>query len=160
MLFRSNDTATTEIYTLPLHDALPIWGNPVRRREAGAEGGGGGGESRRGGGESDAERGGGGGGKPAWKRGTTASRLEMTTRGECEPVRSGCRTVDRVDQWHLRVITMNFERYFHFCKVDSHENLREGCFSLLVHFRDSSSREAESGSFENQGVWYGSTRID
>ena len=29
MLFRSNDTATTEIYTqaytLPLHDALPIW---------------------------------------------------------------------------------------------------------------------------------------
>ena len=24
MLFRSNDTATTEIYTLPLHDALPI----------------------------------------------------------------------------------------------------------------------------------------
>ena len=26
MLFRSNDTATTEIYTLSLHDALPIWG--------------------------------------------------------------------------------------------------------------------------------------
>ena len=25
MLFRSNDTATTEIYTLSLHDALPIW---------------------------------------------------------------------------------------------------------------------------------------
>ena len=24
MLFRSNDTATTEIYTLFLHDALPI----------------------------------------------------------------------------------------------------------------------------------------
>ena len=24
MLFRSNDTATTEIYTLSLHDALPI----------------------------------------------------------------------------------------------------------------------------------------
>src|ERR1041385_2010027 len=23
-----NDTATTEIYTLSLHDALPIWGNP------------------------------------------------------------------------------------------------------------------------------------
>ena len=27
MLFRSNDTATTEIYTLSLHDALPISGN-------------------------------------------------------------------------------------------------------------------------------------
>ena len=26
MLFRSNDTATTEIYTFSLHDALPIWG--------------------------------------------------------------------------------------------------------------------------------------
>ena len=30
MLFRSNDTATTDIYTvsdtLSLHDALPIWG--------------------------------------------------------------------------------------------------------------------------------------
>ena len=26
MLFRSNDTATTEIYTLSLHDALPICG--------------------------------------------------------------------------------------------------------------------------------------
>ena len=26
MLFRSNDTATTEIYTLSLHDALPIFG--------------------------------------------------------------------------------------------------------------------------------------
>ena len=25
MLFRSNDTATTEIYTLSLHDALPIY---------------------------------------------------------------------------------------------------------------------------------------
>ena len=25
MLFRSNDTATTEIYTLSLHDALPIF---------------------------------------------------------------------------------------------------------------------------------------
>src|SRR3712207_8778789 len=26
-----NDTATTEIYTLSLHDALPIWGRPARR---------------------------------------------------------------------------------------------------------------------------------
>src|SRR5258707_1926419 len=26
MLFFFNDTATTEIYTLSLHDALPIWG--------------------------------------------------------------------------------------------------------------------------------------
>src|SRR3712207_8655109 len=25
MFFFLNDTATTEIYTLPLHDALPIW---------------------------------------------------------------------------------------------------------------------------------------
>ena len=30
MLFRSNDTATTEIYTLSLHDALPIFRNQVR----------------------------------------------------------------------------------------------------------------------------------
>src|SRR2546430_16485654 len=29
--FFFNDTATTEIYTLSLHDALPIW-LPVRRR--------------------------------------------------------------------------------------------------------------------------------
>ena len=29
MLFRSNDTATTEIYTLSLHDALPISGKDV-----------------------------------------------------------------------------------------------------------------------------------
>ena len=29
MLFRSNDTATTEIYTLSLHDALPIWSSSV-----------------------------------------------------------------------------------------------------------------------------------
>src|SRR2546430_12423388 len=29
--FFFNDTATTEIYTLSLHDALPIWGWPARR---------------------------------------------------------------------------------------------------------------------------------
>src|SRR6202022_4752867 len=28
-LFFFNDTATTEIYTLSLHDALPIWVNPL-----------------------------------------------------------------------------------------------------------------------------------
>src|SRR2546430_6629896 len=28
MFFFFNDTATTEIYTLSLHDALPIWGSP------------------------------------------------------------------------------------------------------------------------------------
>src|ERR1039457_7318699 len=27
-IFFFNDTATTEIYTLSLHDALPIWPNP------------------------------------------------------------------------------------------------------------------------------------
>ena len=31
MLFRSNDTATTEIYTLSLHDALPIWRHGPQR---------------------------------------------------------------------------------------------------------------------------------
>ena len=31
MLFRSNDTATTEIYTLSLHDALPISGREIGR---------------------------------------------------------------------------------------------------------------------------------
>ena len=30
MLFRSNDTATTEIYTLSLHDALPIFRNVLK----------------------------------------------------------------------------------------------------------------------------------
>ena len=39
MLFRSNDTATTEIYTvehtLSLHDALPIWAHdPASERDA------------------------------------------------------------------------------------------------------------------------------
>src|SRR5258708_10857918 len=28
--FFFNDTATTEIYTLSLHDALPIWWRPIR----------------------------------------------------------------------------------------------------------------------------------
>src|SRR5688572_31222458 len=31
MLFFFNDTATTEIYTLSLHDALPIWDRDVVR---------------------------------------------------------------------------------------------------------------------------------
>ena len=31
MLFRSNDTATTEIYTLSLHEALPIFAVLTRR---------------------------------------------------------------------------------------------------------------------------------
>src|SRR2546429_7136823 len=32
MLFFFNDTATTEIYTLSLHDALPIYSRPRRRQ--------------------------------------------------------------------------------------------------------------------------------
>src|SRR3989442_9360419 len=32
--FFFNDTATTEIYTLSLHDALPIWPDARRRRHA------------------------------------------------------------------------------------------------------------------------------
>src|SRR5260370_7474113 len=32
LLFFFNDTATTEIYTLSLHDALPIWILAVQRR--------------------------------------------------------------------------------------------------------------------------------
>src|SRR3712207_8026930 len=48
--FFFNDTATTEIYTLSLHDALPIWrlrgrppaGHGRRRRDRGRAGGGGG----------------------------------------------------------------------------------------------------------------------
>src|SRR2546429_8295368 len=31
VFFFFNDTATTEIYTLPLHDALPIFSPPLRR---------------------------------------------------------------------------------------------------------------------------------
>src|SRR2546430_11375134 len=31
MIFFFNDTATTEIYTLSLHDALPIYPDPARR---------------------------------------------------------------------------------------------------------------------------------
>src|SRR3712207_6861969 len=37
MLFLFNDTATTEIYTLSLHDALPIWPPPARLRRLGPE---------------------------------------------------------------------------------------------------------------------------
>src|SRR2546422_2200263 len=32
VIFFFNDTATTEIYTLSLHDALPISGCPIRKR--------------------------------------------------------------------------------------------------------------------------------
>src|SRR5256885_6373473 len=37
VFFFFNDTATTEIYTLSLHDALPIYGGRERRRCAPAE---------------------------------------------------------------------------------------------------------------------------
>src|SRR5256885_12854931 len=40
LFFFFNDTATTEIYTLSLHDALPIWGAGIRRGGAPAPGGG------------------------------------------------------------------------------------------------------------------------
>src|SRR5688572_31544238 len=33
--FFFNDTATTEIYTLSLHDALPIWPSPMGSSDAG-----------------------------------------------------------------------------------------------------------------------------
>src|SRR5256885_11452315 len=36
--FFFNDTATTEIYTLSLHDALPIWPRRTGRQEAGTVG--------------------------------------------------------------------------------------------------------------------------
>src|SRR2546429_9041043 len=53
--FFFNDTATTEIYTLSLHDALPIWGRGGprdarrgrRRRECGPARGGGRGRGRK-----------------------------------------------------------------------------------------------------------------
>src|SRR3712207_7004826 len=35
MIFFFNDTATTEIYTLSLHDALPIWRRAPERRARG-----------------------------------------------------------------------------------------------------------------------------
>src|SRR5438034_3247284 len=35
MIFFFNDTATTEIYTLSLHDALPIWGAGRRSHQSG-----------------------------------------------------------------------------------------------------------------------------
>src|SRR6266540_7500894 len=37
LFFFFNDTATTEIYTLSLHDALPIFRNPTRRGRLGIE---------------------------------------------------------------------------------------------------------------------------
>src|SRR3712207_8351097 len=46
LFFFFNDTATTEIYTLSLHDALPIW--PRRRGDALRRG-----DRRRGGGRPD-----------------------------------------------------------------------------------------------------------
>src|SRR2546422_7190878 len=39
MFFFFNDTATTEIYTLSLHDALPISQHPSRLGHSGASGG-------------------------------------------------------------------------------------------------------------------------
>src|SRR2546422_11437257 len=39
LFFFFNDTATTEIYTLSLHDALPISGRPAVRRPAAVVGG-------------------------------------------------------------------------------------------------------------------------
>src|SRR5688572_31755420 len=36
VVFFFNDTATTELYTLSLHDALPIWIQPPRRTGQGA----------------------------------------------------------------------------------------------------------------------------
>src|SRR5256885_14689062 len=43
LFFFFNDTATTEIYTLSLHDALPIWlgGRQCQRRRGRGRGGGG-----------------------------------------------------------------------------------------------------------------------
>src|SRR3712207_6869127 len=38
MFFFFNDTATTEIYTLSLHDALPIWRAPCKRQGPGLDG--------------------------------------------------------------------------------------------------------------------------
>src|SRR3712207_8090244 len=38
MIFFFNDTATTEIYTLSLHDALPIWLHRLRSDRVGALG--------------------------------------------------------------------------------------------------------------------------
>src|SRR3712207_7375649 len=38
LFFFFNDTATTEIYTLSLHDALPIWDPGVHARHGGAAG--------------------------------------------------------------------------------------------------------------------------
>src|SRR2546427_5365344 len=35
LIFFFNDTATTEIYTLSLHDALPIWPDREKRRPRG-----------------------------------------------------------------------------------------------------------------------------
>src|SRR2546430_13157220 len=37
VFFFFNDTATTEIYTLSLHDALPIWARRDRRAPGGVE---------------------------------------------------------------------------------------------------------------------------
>src|SRR2546427_7884237 len=36
--FFFNDTATTEIYTLSLHDALPIWASVIQRRRCSLSG--------------------------------------------------------------------------------------------------------------------------
>src|SRR3712207_8882678 len=37
-LFFFNDTATTEIYTLSLHDALPIWGKRAKGKQPAKKG--------------------------------------------------------------------------------------------------------------------------
>lgn len=90
------------------------------------------------------------------------ARAPGESEGKGEEVQEGVARWDLqgLVGWHLQVNTSNFKGYFHFCKLDSHENPRECCFSLLVHFLDSSSQESESSRFEKLGVLHGSTRFD
>src|SRR3712207_8276106 len=77
-MFFFNDTATTEIYTLSLHDALPIW-DSTQPREAVAAAGGGGGVP-------------GGGGS---RRGALAVVGAIPGRADADLRRMGARRVDR-----------------------------------------------------------------
>src|SRR3954467_16003747 len=53
VFFFFNDTATTEIYTLSLHDALPIWRRDAEREIDAGDGGAARGLQRAGGGSGD-----------------------------------------------------------------------------------------------------------
>src|SRR3712207_9036156 len=91
--FFFNDTATTEIYTLSLHDALPIWRESLARSAA-----------RRGGGEEcGALRRGPRGPSPGGLRAATLSH-KLRGRGELRPSRGASASPRTVGARHASTV--------------------------------------------------------